>query len=499
MLERQKEIDQNQEEIIKYQNEVNQLQNEIKEQEEEIEKLNDKINKQNEIINEYKQNEKNVNNKNIEIESKKTDANENNNNNDNNAKNNTLRNCYVKINNTRTKSAKKTSNKIKYTMQKDYNSESVINKNGKTNTNANTIINENENEVNNIEDNLDDDKKNEENNEINLNDDEIELNPENYTIIKCTEVTSKLRWYLFKKRSQKNSSSNTNNNAFIFTHLKSYFKNSKSYRHSLNNYSSKNPELNDACYEDFIWKPFKNQKEFSKFGELPISETRESWNKIEELNGKIRKLEQKMIEKEKEYEILYINYNILNQKNKNYEEQDKLIEMIDKLKMENTNLNNMITKFKSEKNDNFGLSFIDNNNDLEGSKFLDDKCFEDILSDLDKKDGDKNDKKVESSIVSERNQNKKYNKNNSKDKKNDNNKDKSSNINKTKEGLFNTHLKDSINLLMNQVSMNQNAKSTLSSILFQLGCSDEDIYKLMGNYRGTISIASAASYLNKKI
>ena len=172
--------------------------------------------------------------------------------------------------------------------------------------------------------------------------------------------------------------------------------------------------------------------------------------------------------------------------------------MIDKLKKENTNLNNMLTKFKSEKNDNFGLSFIDNNNDLESSKFLDDKCFEDILSDLDKKDGERNDKKVESSIVSERNQNKKYNNNNSKDKKIDNNKDKS-NINKTREGLFNTYLKDSINLLMNQVPMNQNAKSTLSSILLQLGCSDEDIYKLMGNYRGTISIASAASYLNKKI
>ena len=52
---------------------------------------------------------------------------------------------------------------------------------------------------------------------------------------------------------------------------------------------------------------------------------------------------------------------------------------------------------------------------------------------------------------------------------------------------------------MNQVSMNQNAKSTLSSILLQLGCSDEDIYKLMGNYRGTISIAGASNYnLNKK-
>jgi hypothetical protein len=387
---------------------------------------------------------------------------------------------------------------MKYTIQKDYNSESVINKNGKTNTNTNTIINENENESNNLEDNLDDDKKNGENNEVILNEDEMELNPENYTIIKCTEVTSKLRWYLLKKKSKKNSSSKTNNNAFIFTHLKSYFKNSKSYRHSLNNYSSKNPELNDACYEDFIWKPFKNQKEFSKFGELPISETRESWNKIEELNGKIRKLEQKMIEKEKEYEILYINYNILNQKNKNYEEQDKLIEMIDKLKKENTNLNNLLTKYKSEINDNFGLSFIDNN-DFESSKFLDDKCFEDILSDLDKKDSEKNDKKVESSLMSDRTKSKKYNNNNSRDKKIDNNKDKSRNFNKTREGLFNTHLKDSINLLMNQVPMNQNAKSTLSSILLQLGCSDEDIYKLMGNYRGTISIASAASYLNKKI
>ena len=172
-----------------------------------------------------------------------------------------------------------------------------------------------------------------------------------------------------------------------------------------------------------------------------------------------------MIEKEKEYEILYINYNILNQKKKNYEEQDKLIEMIDKLKKENTNLNNIILKLKTVKNDDIGLSFIDND-DLEGSKFLDDKCFEDILSSMDKK---KEEKK-------EINQN-----NNSKDKSNIQN-------NKGKENIFNEHLKDSINLLMSQVPMNQNAKSTLSSILIQIGCSDEDIYKLMGNYRGTISI-----------
>ena len=326
----------------------------------------------------------------------------------------------------------------------------------------------------------------------NTNNIELEFTPDNYKIIKCTEVTNKLRWYLFKRKTPKNANSSTNNsNAFIFTHLKSYFKNSKSYRNSLNTYTSKNPELYDACYEDFIWKPFKNQKEFIKFGELPISESRESWNKIEELNGKIRKLEQKMIEKEKEYEILYINYNILNQKNKNYEEQDKLIEMIDKLKKENTNLNNLIIKLKTEKNDDVGLSFIDN--DLEGSKFLDDKCFEDILTSLDKKENEKK------NDISEINANKKINNTNintSRDKKNENKeKDKSNmQINKGKESLFNTHLKDSINLLMNQVSMNQNAKSTLSSILLQLGCSDEDIYKLMGNYRGTISIAGSSNY-----
>ena len=181
----------------------------------------------------------------------------------------------------------------------------------------------------------------------------------------------------------------------------------------------------------------------------------------------------------------------MNQKNKNYEEQDKLIEMIDKLKKENSNLNNIIVKLRTEKNDDVGLSFIDN--DLEGSKFLDDKCFEEILTSLDKNNVDK---KTE---INMSNTNQKNNINISKDKKNEI-KDKSNvQINKGKDSLFNLHLKDSINLLINQTSMNQNAKSTLSSILIQLGCSDEDIYKLMGNYRGTISIAGASNYnLNKK-
>ena len=289
-------------------------------------------------------------------------------------------------------------------------------------------------------------------------------------------MSSKLRWYLFKKKSDKKKlNSSSNNNAFIFTHLKSYFKNNKSYRNTLNNTTSKNPELFDATYEDFIWKPFKSQKEFSRFGELPISETKKNFDMIEDLNKKIKKLEENIIEKEKEYEILYINYNILNQKNKNFEEQDKLIETIDKLKKENTKLNELVTKYKNEKNDEVGLSFIDN--DLEGSKFLDDKDFKDIFSNLDiKKEIDKkNDlnltnktKKINNSI------------NNESEKIGENNKLREININ--------NRLKESINLLMNQVNMDQNARSTFSSILMQLGCSDEDIYRIMGNYRGTISI-----------
>lgn len=51
---------------------------------------------------------------------------------------------------------------------------------------------------------------------------------------------------------------------------------------------------------------------------------------------------------------------------------------------------------------------------------------------------------------------------------------------------------------MNQTNMNQNAKSTLSSILMQLGCSDDDIYKIMGNYRGIISIGGIGGNKNIK-
>ena len=467
LLEKQKELDENQEDIEKYINEIDALKNEITSKNEQILKINSELDDKNKSIDEYKDLIKEEKNKNNELEEKYNEL-LNSKQNANNFPMNSINiiNNKLKVNTidaSRTKSANKTliKNKNKFLIQTDFNKDlTSINSNPKSlQTEINTISQEQD----------------------------LELTPENYIIIKCTELTSKLRWYLFKKKStKKNFNSNTNNNAFIFTHLKSYFKNSKSYRNTLNNNTAKNPELYDATYEDFIWKPFKNQKEFARFGELPISETKENFDMIEDLNKKIRKLEENIIEKEKEYEILYINYNILNQKNKNFEEHDKLIETIDKLTKENNKLNDIIFKYKREKNDDIGLSFIDN--DLEGSKFLDDKGFEDIFCNLDNKK--ESDKKIELSSTnkSKKNNNSKINESGTKVGEN----------NKSRNLVINKYLKDSINLLMNQTNMNQNAKSTLSSILIQLGCSDEDIYKIMGNYRGIISIGGISGNKNIK-
>ena len=460
LLERQNEIDKNQLKMDKYKNDINTLQTELNNKKEEISELNNELDNQNQKLEEYEELIKEEKNKTKEIKDKYNELlSKNKNTNKISVNSINIINNKLKVNTidaSRTKSANKTlyKNKNKFLIQTEYNTH-----NESTNTNTN-ILNTEVNSIN--------------------PEHELELTPENYIIVKCTELSSKLRWYLFKKKStKKNNNSNSNNNAFIFTHLKSYFKNSKSYRNTMNNNTSKNPELTDATYEDFIWKPFKNQKEFNRFGELPKSETKENYEIIDDLNKKIKKLEDNIIEKEKEYEILYINYNILNQKNKNLEEHDKLIETIDKLTKENSRLNEMIIKYKNEKNDDVGLSFIDN--DLEGSKFLDDKGFEDIFSNFDSKK--EIDKKNELSSLS------KSKKNNSKNIEYDN----KVVDNKMKDFSLNKHLKDSINLLMSQVNFNQNAKSTLSSILIQLGCSDEDIYKIMGNYRGTISIGGIGS------
>jgi len=66
---------------------------------------------------------------------------------------------------------------------------------------------------------------------------------------------------------------------------------------------------------------------------------------------------------------------------------------------------------------------------------------------------------------------------------------------RNKDGISMPHLKSSIDTLMSQIEPSQSAKAMFANILRQLGCSEEDIYKLIGNYRGVISIP----YPNKEL
>ena len=78
---------------------------------------------------------------------------------------------------------------------------------------------------------------------------------------------------------------------------------------------------------------------------------------------------------------LNINYAKLLKKSKNPDSKEKLLETINKLKTENKNLNNTLLKYKTE-NNIIAISFIED--DLESSFFVDDFCFDTIISELDK-------------------------------------------------------------------------------------------------------------------
>ena len=248
----------------------------------------------------------------------------------------------------------------------------------------------------------DDSKKipddNDENRKNNNFIDNNKINPNNYSIVKIYQYNNKLRWILFKKNKSM-----------------AELKNIKSNKSNLGN--SNNNDKSDYNYNDFIWMAYKEEKEFSEFGDFSL-----------------------FIEKEKDYDNIIVK---LNQKNKVYENY------IEKLKNENYNLNNIILKHKSELKEDInviGVSFIEE--DLESSKFIDDKCCEDILTGLDK------------------------------------NKENTKNI--IKDSNYNSNLKNSIDMLMTKVIPSENVGSLISSILKQLGCSDEDIAKLLGKQRGAI-------------
>ena len=225
--------------------------------------------------------------------------------------------------------------------------------------------------------------------------DENEITPENYTIVKYFKLTNKLKWYLLKKIQKQN-------NEYILTETSpspSQYNCKQSYRRykilrANTNYKINN-ERKDDSYSDYIWKPNKNERDFINFNLNNIeninneknecSLSRERKKKINELELYIKDLEEKLEKKENDCNRINLNYAKLFKRTKIPDEvYDKLLENNEKLKNENKLLKKKVDNFKSTQGF-IRMSFIED--DLEGSRFIDDKCFEEILDGLvEKKD-----------------------------------------------------------------------------------------------------------------
>ena len=219
---------------------------------------------------------------------------------------------------------------------------------------------------------------------------EVEISPDNYTIVKQFKLNNNLKWNLLKKIKKQNSDVKEENNSPAFNQIpKQQFRRHQYLK--LNSKSKSNNNIfNDDNYSDFIWRPNKNEKDFINFNleliENDLNEnsiSKEKQKKIKELETCIKDLEDKLEKKENDCHRINLNYAKLFKKSKMPElNYDNLIENIDKLKSENKNLTKKIENLKF--NQNFiGFSFIED--DLEGSRFIDDKCFEEILDEIDNK------------------------------------------------------------------------------------------------------------------
>ena len=357
--------------------------------------------------------------------------------------------------------------------------------------------------------------ENENENENNEKNDNEAITPDKYIIIKSCQLNHEFKWYLLKNKFK---NLNNENLSPLLMSLKKHRKrdNKEDQANSLDNSND-----NNISYSDFVWVPAKNKKELEEFGELPMSESFEREKIIRQLESNIKILENKCKKREREYNLLNMNYSKLVYRNKN-EKVDKLIETIERLRNENKNLNIRLASYSSRRHF-IGLSFIEQ--DENDSSFIEDKCLEDILDELNNNEENDNYNENYNYIYNKNNnnnnnyyyyqrqhRNSEYNRGgvryvgDFKDKMYYNTANKfypmdmrkssykkivNSNENRHKEGVSIQNLKSSIDTLMTQIEPSQSARSMFANILRQLGCSDEDIYKLIGNYRGVISIPYA--------
>jgi len=217
---------------------------------------------------------------------------------------------------------------------------------------------------------------------------EIEISPDNYTIVKQVKLNNNLKWNLLKKIKKQNSGVREENNSPSSNQIP--IKQFRRQHYLKLNSKSNNNIFNNESYNDFVWRPNKNEKDFVNFNieliENDLNEnslSREKQKKIKELENCIKDLEEKLEKKENDCHRINLNYAKLFKRSKLPElTYEKLLENIDNLKNENKNLAKKIENLKY--NQNFiGFSFIED--DLEGSRFIDDKCFEEILDEIDNK------------------------------------------------------------------------------------------------------------------
>ena len=254
----------------------------------------------------------------------------------------------------------------------------------------------------------------------------------NYDYVKCYQLTDKLRWYLIKKEEIEEEKEKTKINRY------------------------KNKYLN-ADYDSFVWLSEQNLKQLGidDLRKYNVDKDIETSPKI--LEGKIK-----------------IKFNFRNFNNQKDINSDKLLETLEKLKNENKYLNKIILKYKTETN----MMDISNIKDeIDDSLLTDDKCFEDLLDDLDT---------INNGNINNPNSN---NVNNIYNIHNNNNNMKiyfgsGKNLNPFRATSNNKNInlnliKDSIDSLMTQIKPSKTVKGTIRIILKQLGCSDDDIGKLL--------------------
>ena len=263
------------------------------------------------------------------------------------------------------------------------------------------------------------------------------ITPNNYNLIISYSINNDLKWYLFKSKSKNND---INNNTLDNIPQKEY-----------NKYIWISSEDIDNI-QDFI-----NDSGYKSINNTPI----------------------KSIKKEKNTSNININNNII-----------KLINSQGNISNKDSKKQNKKLIKSNTENGLIGISIIDKD-EKEVSNFLEDYCFEDILNDLGDNDYYNRNAKNYNIYNIQNNNNKiyfntpkKYYPNNI----NNYNRSNNGNIIYKKESIKKVqknNLKQTIGILLNQINPNSSFMNTFSSILKQLGCSDDDIFKLIENYNST--------------